>query len=238
MKDGYVSGIASIIAAVVLGSALWFSAKEIRMGLEQGAGNRVAQRVNVPAPPQQQPAQPPDPAGDPSQINITGSPYEGKKNAPVTMIECSDFQCPFCARFFNDTQTELRKNEIKDGKVKLVFKNFPLPFHQYAEKAAEAAECANKQGKFWQMHDLLFSSGGRLDIDSLKSYAKKIGLDQGKFDHCLDSGETAGMVSADKAQCAAAGVQGTPTFFINGKMLVGAQPYEQFKNLIGESKPR
>jgi|YelNatPaOPRAMG01_1025707.scaffolds.fasta_scaffold62478_2 protein-disulfide isomerase len=238
MKDSYVSGIASVIVAVVLGSALLLSAKEIRIGLEKGAGQRVAQGVNAPAPPQLQPAPPPDPAGDPSKINIAGSPYEGKKNAPVTIIVCSDFQCPFSARFFNDTQKELRKNEIKDGKVKLVFKNFPLPFHQYAEKAAEAAECANQQEKFWQMHDLLFSSGGRLDIDSLKSYAKEIGLDRNKFDHCLDSGETAGIVSSDKAQCAAAGVQGTPTFFINGKMLVGAQPYEQFKNLIGESKPR
>jgi protein-disulfide isomerase len=237
MKDSYVSGIASIIVAVVLGSALMFSAKEIRMGLEKGAGQRVTQGINAPAPPQQQPPQP-QPTGDPSKLKAGDSPYEGKNNAPVTIIECSDFQCPFCARFFNDTQKELRENEIKDGKVKLVFKNFPLPFHQYAEKAAEAAECANQQGKFWQMHDLLFSSGGRLDTDSLKSYAKKIGLEQDKFDHCLDSGETAGIVSSDKSQCAAAGVQGTPTFFINGKMLVGAQPYEQFKNLIGESKPR
>jgi protein-disulfide isomerase len=111
-----------------------------------------------------------------------------------------------------------------------------LPFHQYAEKASEAAECANKQGKFWQMHDLLFNSGEKLDIDSLKSYAKKIGLNSNKFDQCLESGETAEIVSADKSQCASAGVSGTPTFFINGKMLIGAQPYEQFKNLIGESK--
>ncbi len=237
MKDSYISGIASVIVAVVLGFALWFSAKEIRMGLERGAVQRVAQGVDAPAPSPQQPRQP-DPTGNPSQLTVAGSPYEGKKNAPVTIIECSDFQCPFCARFYHDTEMQLRENEIKDGTVKLVFKNFPLPFHQYAEKAAEAAECANQQGKFWQMHNLLFSSGGRLDIDSLKSYAKKIGLNQDKFDHCLDSGETAGIVSSDKSQCAAAGVQGTPTFFINGKMLVGAQPYEQFKRLIEESKPR
>ena len=237
MKDSYISAITSIIVSVVLASALLLSAKEIRVGLERGAVQRVAQATDAPAPPPPQLRQP-DPSGDPSPLTIAGSPYEGKKNAPVTIIECSDFQCPFCARFFNDTEKQLRENEIKDGKVKLVFKNFPLPFHQYAEKAAEAAECANKQGKFWQMYDLLFSSGGRLDIDSLKSYAKKIGLDTNKFDHCLDSGETAGIVSSDKAQCAAAGVQGTPTFFINGKMLVGAQPYEQFKNLIGESAPR
>ena len=239
MKDSSVSGISRIIVAVVIGLSLWFSATEIRMGLEKSAAQRVAQVVNAPIPSQRQlqPSQPPpQPTGDVSKLNIAGSPYEGKKNTPITIIECSDFQCPFCARFVNDTLSQLRKNEIKDGKVRLVFKNFPLPMHQYAEKAAEAAECANKQGKFWQMHDLLFSSNGRLDVESLKSYAKQIGLNTDKFDHCLDSGETAGIVQADKAQCAAAGVQGTPTFFINGKMLVGAQPYEQFKSLIGESR--
>jgi protein-disulfide isomerase len=232
MKDSYIYGIASIIAAVVLGTFLLLSAKEIRIGLEKGAVQRGAQGVNPSVPSQP----PPQPIGDASKLKIANSPFEGKKDAPVTIIECSDFQCSFCARFINDTLKKLRENEIKDGKVKLVFKNFPLPFHQYAEKASEAAECANKQGKFWQMHDLLFNSGEKLDLDSLKSYAKKIGLNSNKFDQCLESGETAEIVSADKSQCASAGVSGTPTFFINGKMLIGAQPYEQFKNLIGESK--
>ena len=239
MKDNSISRITSIVVAVVIGLSLWFSAREIRMGLEKGAVQRVAQAVNQPspAPPSPSPSlPPPQPTGDLSKLKITDSPYEGKKNAPVTIIDCSDFQCPFCARFVNDTLSRLRKNEIKDGEVKFVFKNFPLPFHQYAEKASEAAECANKQGKFWQMHDLLFSSNGRLDIDSLKSYAKQIGLNSDKFDHCMESGETAEIVSVDKSQCASAGVQGTPTFFINGKILVGAQPYEQFKSLIGENK--
>ena len=239
MKDSSISGITRIIVAVVIGLSLWFSAKEIRLGLEKSAAQRVAQVVNAPIPSQRQlqPSQPPpQPTGDVSKLNIIGSPYEGRKNAPITIIECSDFQCPFCARFVNDALTKLRENEIKKGMVKLVFKNFPLPMHQYAEKAAEAAECANKQGKFWQMHDLLFSSQGKLDIDSLKTYAKQIGLNTKQFDHCLDSGETAGIVQADRAQCAASGVQGTPTFFINGKMLVGAQPYEQFKGFIRENK--
>lgn len=237
MNDGFGSKVTSIIVAVVIGLSLWLSAREIRIGLEKGATRKMAQVVNAPIPPQQQlqPSQPsPPPTGAPSKLTISDNPYEGRKNAPITMIECSDFQCPFCARFVNDTLSKLRKNEIKKGMVKIIFKNFPLPFHQYAEKAAEAAECANKQGKFWQMHDLLFSSNGKLDMDSLKSYAKQIGLNSDKFDHCLETGETAEMVNADKSQCAAAGVQGTPTFFINGKMLVGAQPYEQFKSLMGE----
>ncbi len=239
MKDSSVAGITRIIVAVVIGLSLWFSAKQIRIGLERGSAQRVAQAVNQPNPVPPSPTMPqppPQPTGDVSKLNIVGSPYEGRKNAPITIIECSDFQCPFCARFANDTLKQLRANEIKKGKVRLVFKNFPLPFHQFAEKAAEAAECANRQGKFWQMHDLLFNSNGRLDVDSLKSYAKQIGLNTKEFDHCLDSGEMAGIVQTDRAQCAAAGVQGTPTFFINGKMLIGAQPYEQFKGLIAKSK--
>lgn len=233
MKDKYIYGLSSIVAAVVLGLFIWFSAREIRTGMEQGSLPAVRHADNQPAGPQMQPPQPP---ADPSRLTIKGSPFEGKEDAPVTMIECSDFQCPFCARFAGDTLGQLRNNEIKAGIVKLVFKNFPLPFHQFAEKAAEAAECANKQGKFWQMHDKLFQSDGRLDTDSLKSYAQQIGLDTKKFDHCLDSGETAGLVNADKQQCASAGVQGTPTFFINGKMLVGAQPYDRFKSAIEQAR--
>ncbi len=231
MKDSFIAGIATIVAAVVLGVFILFSAREIRTGLERGSVQTA--RTMMPPPSQVMPAA--QPHGDASKLTIGDSPYEGKKNAPVTMFECSDFQCPFCARFVHDTLSQLRQHEIRDGKVRLVFKNFPLSGHQFAEQAAEAAACASRQGKFWQMHDLLFNANGRLDTDSLKSYAQQIGLNTQEFDHCLDSGETAGIVNADKAECAAAGVQGTPTFFINGKMLVGAQPYEQFKKLIGEN---
>ncbi|MCL4479716.1 MAG: DsbA family protein [Deltaproteobacteria bacterium] len=235
MKDSFVSGITKIIIAVIVGVSLWFSAREIRIGLEKDVVQRREQVVNQPNPtPPSLPS--PQPTGDSSKFQVAYSPYEGKKNAPVTMIECLDYQCPFCARFAQDTLRQIKENEIKNGEVKLVIKNFPLPFHQNAEKAAEAAECANKQGKFWQMHDLLFNAGERLDMDSLKSYAKQIGLNSAQFDHCLESGETVGIVNADRSQCASAGVTGTPTFFINGKMLVGAQPYEQFKSFIGESR--
>ncbi len=223
MKDSFMYRAAVVAVVLVLGIGVWLFSKGIGAKMEKGSAQRAVQAH-------------PQPAGDPPQLNIGESPYEGKKNAPVTMIECSDYQCPFCARFTNGALKQLRDNEIKEGKVKLVFKNFPLPFHQYAEKAAEAAECANTQGKFWQMHNLLFNSGGRLDVDSLKSYAKQIGLNSEKFDRCLETGETAGTVQADKSTCASAGVSGTPTFFINGRMLVGAQPYEQFKDAIVQAE--
>jgi protein-disulfide isomerase len=146
MKDSYIYGIASIIAAVVLGIFLLLSAKEIRLGLEKGAGQGVAQGINPSGP-----SQPPQPIGDPSKLKIADSPYEGKKDAPVTIIQCSDFQCSFSARFVHDALKKLRENEIKNGKVKHVFKHFPLPFHKDAEKASEAAECANKPSiQFWR----------------------------------------------------------------------------------------
>ncbi len=232
MKNSYVYAVVSIVVVAILGMLIVHAGKGRMGGREHTAVPGMAGAANQPA--QQQVPQPAMPGG-PAGLTIAGSPVEGSMNAPVTMIECSDFQCPFCARFYQETLVQLRKNEIRNGVVKLVFKNFPLPFHPYAEKAAEAAECANKQGKFWQMHDALFQSGGRLDTDSLKTYAQRIGLDMERFDHCLDSGETAGIVNADRQQCASAGVQGTPTFFINGKMLVGAQPYAQFRRMIEQA---
>ena len=237
MKDSVVSGITKILVAVIIGVSLWFSAKEIKIGLGKDVVQKRAQVVNQPNPALPSPLLPlPQPTGGTPQFQIADSPYEGKNNAPVTIIECLDYQCPFCARFAQGALRQIRENEIKTGVVKLVIKNFPLPFHQNAEKASEAAECASKQGKFWQMHDLLFNAGEMLDMDSLKSYAKQIGLNSAEFDHCLESGETVGLVNADKSECASAGATGTPTFFINGKMLVGAQPYEQFKSFIGESR--
>ncbi len=237
MNDSRHAAIARIAASVIIGLFILASAREIKIGLESSALHKPVRDMNQ-LPPPQPAAALPQPRGDASKLKIDGSPVEGRRDAPVTMIECSDFQCPFCARFADDTLVELRDHEIKDGEVRLVFKNFPLSGHQYAEKAAEAAECAHMQGKFWQMHDLLFHANGRLDSDSLKSYARQIGLDTKKFDHCLATGETAGMVHADKSQCSAAGVQGTPSFFINGKMLVGAQPYDQFRSLIEQGKNR
>ncbi len=230
MKKGSRAGIAGVVAAMALGLFVWFSAREMRRGLGKGAVPAAVQGVTIVAQP------PSQPTGDPPGLTIGKSPYEGKKDAPVIMIECSDFQCPFCARFAHDDLRQLRENDIRKGKVMLVFKNFPLPFHRYAEKAAEAAACAYKQGKFWQMHDRMFSASGMLDVNSLKSYAKEIGLNARKFDHCLDSGETAGMVQADKSACAAAGVTGTPTFFLNGRMLVGVQPYERFESAIVQAE--
>jgi len=156
-------------------------------------------------------------------------PSRGPDNATVTIVEFSDFQCPYCGRVY-PTVEKLMKDY--DGKVRLVFRHFPLSFHPNAEKAAEAAACAQDQGKFWEMHDKMFTNQQKLAVDDLKAFAKDLGLDQGKFDKCLDSGEKAAMVSADEKDGESAGVSGTPAFFINGIFINGAVPYEQFKETV------
>jgi protein-disulfide isomerase len=161
-----------------------------------------------------------------------GDYYEGAKDAPVTIIEYSDFQCPYCARFYTDTLPQIRTDYIDTGKVKLIFRNFPLSFHANAQKAAEAVLAAGEQGKFWEMHDKLFENSNALSVDAEKQWARELGLNGQQFDAALDSGKYAAKVAAEAKQGQADGVSGTPAFLINGKLLVGAQPYEVFAQAI------
>lgn len=157
---------------------------------------------------------------------------EGKANAPVTIVEFSDYECPFCARFYVDTWGQLEEKYVKTGKMKFIYRDFPLSFHPQAQKAAEAAECAGEQGKYFGMHDLLFSKGVSGGVAGFKQYAKELGLDTGKFDTCLDSGKMAGETRKDFNDGQNAGVQGTPAFFVNGIMVSGAQPLQAFEQII------
>lgn len=156
----------------------------------------------------------------------------GDPDAPVTIVEWSDFECPFCARFYEQTLPSIEEEYIKTGKVKLVYRDFPLSFHTNAQKAAEAAECAGEQGKYWEMHDMLFAQGVQGGVAGFKQYAKDLGLNTAKFDSCLDSGAMAGEVQKDMADGAAVGIQGTPGFIVNGKLVSGAQPFAVFKQVI------
>jgi protein-disulfide isomerase len=162
------------------------------------------------------------------QVDAKG-PARGPEQAKVTIVEFSDFQCPYCSREISVIE-QLMKDY--DGKVRLVFRNFPLEFHPFAAKAAEAGACAADQGKFWPLHDKMFGNQGKLGVDDLKTYAKDLGLDVTKFNHCLDSGEKHDAVTEDQKAGQAAGVAGTPAFFVNGLFINGAQPYEQFKHAI------
>lgn len=164
-------------------------------------------------------------------VSADDDPQKGPANAKVTIIEFSDFQCPFCAR----AQPTLEQIfQTYGSKVRLVYRDFPLSFHQNAQKAAEAAECADEQGKFWEYHDILFANQNALDTESLKKYAAELKLDSQKFNSCLDSGKYGQEVKKDFSDGQSAGVQGTPAFFINGRLVSGAQPFENFKAIIDE----
>ncbi|HZY03432.1 MAG TPA: thioredoxin domain-containing protein [Anaeromyxobacteraceae bacterium] len=166
----------------------------------------------------------------PPRIEVAADgPSRGPAKAPVTIVEFSDFECPYCGR------AEAVVNQVLEtygDKVRLVYRDYPLPFHPNAPKAAEAAHCAGDQGKYWQMHGKLFANQRALALDSLKGYAKDLGLDAGKFNACLDSGEKAKLVEANRKAGDEAGVSGTPAFFVNGLLISGAQPFEAFKQLV------
>jgi len=174
----------------------------------------------------------PTPSAIDMEALLDDDAVRGDKDAPVTIVEWSDFECPFCARFFEQALPSIEEEYIKTGKVKLVYRDFPLSFHTNAQKAAEAAECAGEQGKYWEMHDLLFAQGVQGGVAGFKQYAKTLGLNTAKFDTCLDSGAMAGEVQQDMADGAAVGIQGTPGFIVNGKLVSGAQPFAVFKQVI------
>ena len=158
----------------------------------------------------------------------------------VIIYEFSDFQCPFCQQFWQEIYPQLKKDFIDTGKVTFVYRQFPIvSIHTYAQKAAEASECANDQGKFWQYHDELFSKGGPngagLSLLNLKKYASEIGLNTTQFDACLDGGGKARAIGEDMEVGERVGITGTPTFFINGKKYIGSMPYNKFKQAIEEA---
>jgi protein-disulfide isomerase len=164
---------------------------------------------------------------------------KGNASAKVTIIEYSDFQCPYCAQYSVQTYPQIDEKYIKTGKVKYIFRPLVLPNHLQAQKAMEAAESAGAQGKFWEMHDLLFGrqsqwsdKGGAVEI--FKGYAKSLALDEAAFAFALDCGRYAAIGNENGADAQKAGVTGTPTFLVNGRVLGGAYPFEQFAKVIEE----
>lgn len=164
-------------------------------------------------------------------FNITKSDHvRGDFNAPITLVEFSDFECPFCERHY-PTLNQIISNY--KGKVRLVYKHFPLSFHPSAQKAAESSECASEQGKFWEYHDKIFTNQpSGLSLDKFKQWAVELKLNAKKFNDCLDSGKYAAKVQADSQEGAQKGVSGTPATFVNGQLVSGAVSYEQFKQII------
>ncbi|TMB59421.1 MAG: hypothetical protein E6J56_00275 [Deltaproteobacteria bacterium] len=163
-------------------------------------------------------------------VAAAGRPERGPKNASVTIIEFSDYQCPFCQKA-EDVVDQVMKTY--GDKIRLVYRDYPLPFHPNARPASEAAACANAQGKFWEYHAKLFHGDG-LEPEKLKTYADQVGLDRKKFDDCLEKKPFKAEIDKDVKDGEKAGVNGTPAFFINGRMLSGAQPFEKFKEVIDD----
>lgn len=175
------------------------------------------------------------PAPTPSVVkaSIDDDAVLGDKNAPVTIIEFSDYQCPFCGRFWSETLGQIKTQYIDTGKVKFVYRDFPLTsIHPMAQPAAEATECIRDKGgdeAFWKLHDEIFANQQILSVDNLKKWANEIGYDIGS---CLDSGEFKSEVLKDLTDGQSAGARGTPYFVVNGQVVSGAQPFSVFQQII------
>ena len=166
------------------------------------------------------------------EVAIDGAPAKGSAEAPVTVVEFADYECPYCARV--QASLNLILSTYQD-QVRLVFKDFPLSSHPRAQKAAEAARCAGEQERYWDYHDVLFRNVKALEVEQLKQYAAELQLDTERFNTCLDSGQQTAAVRRDLAQGSQLGVSGTPAFFINGRFLSGAQPFTVFQEAIDEA---
>jgi predicted DsbA family dithiol-disulfide isomerase len=168
-------------------------------------------------------------------VELAQAPVRGNPKATVTIVEFSDFQCPYCQRV-RPTMTRLR--ELYSDRVRFAFRHYPLDFHPQAQKAGEAAACAGEQGKFWEMHDRLWDNPSKLQMDDLKAHAATLGLAAPEFATCLDSGRFAAAIESDLRAGQEYGVSGTPAFFVNGRPLVGALPFEAFQQVIEDELAR
>ncbi len=236
------SGNSLIIAAAILAVAILGGSLLVKSSLDAGTAEVAGVKTSLvefkdalaaAARPQQAAA--PRPQGpDPSKrytIDLNEVPFKGSDKAPVTVVEFSDFQCPFCKRV-NPTLVEVEK--AYGDKVRIGFKHLPLPMHPQALPAAIAAEAARRQGKFWPMHDKLFADQQNLSEETFVKYAKELGLNGEQFKKDLASPEVRAKVDADAREANTLGVNGTPGFFINGRFLSGAQPFPAFKQIIDE----
>lgn len=239
MKSNIFLPIAIILSAVIVSGTILYS----KSGSSNGGNNAaIAGQPSVAGNGRQ--------LGNQSKVSTDDDPVLGDKNAPLTLVEFSDYECPFCKRSFDQLLPELKKNYIDTGKLKFVYRDFPLSFHANAHKEAEAAECARSQGDdatYFKFHDQIFtqttSNGFGLALSQLPVIARDLGLNVGQFQQCLDSGKFKDEVDKDIADGTAAGVSGTPSWFIgqsstdgtiDGTLVVGAQPFSQFKVVIDE----
>lgn len=203
------------------------------------ASGEVLADVPLPTPPPASPTAtgPPMEGNEVTPEVLERAPLEGNPDAPVLLVEFTDYQCPFCKQFYDETLPQIRQTYIDTGKARLVFVDYPLPFHPQAPAAAHAAWCADDQGQYWKMHDKLFTEESRWADNEeaeavLITFAGELGLDKDTFKTCIEEKPHAEDVQAGLTEGQRLGVSGTPTFFVNGHRLVGAQPFAAFRDLI------
>lgn len=236
MNNGRSTVIAAtIIGFSILGSAFMLSQSMARNTLEiSQLGQAVVALANAGPGGAPAPTRDPRRGPDPERVyavNTAGSPAVGPADAPITIVEFSDFQCPFCGRVVG-TMKEVEKEYGE--KVRLVFKHLPLAMHSKAPQAHAASVAAANQGRFWEMHDLIFSNQRELSKEKYMEYAKQLGLDVDRFEKDMESPETKKRIDSDVAEATRLGVTGTPGFFINGKFTSGAKPFSEFKRMIDQ----
>lgn len=165
-----------------------------------------------------------------ADVDLRNSYVLGRRDAEIVLVEFADYECPYCEKVMPGLQ-QLKK-EYGD-KIAIAFKDFPLPMHRRAQKAAEAARCAGEQGKYWEYHDVLFNSQ-LFSVTELKNHARVLKLDGDRFDHCLDNGDMAGVVKKDLEEGTSLGLTGTPSFFVNGHFFSGAVDYSTLKQMVDQ----
>ncbi len=231
------SGGPIVVAALIIGGSIIAGALLVRTSVDGAAQNVAALEdalgsLQVAAAPARAPSRPSRP--DPNRrysVNTKGSPVKGNPSAKLAVVEFSDFQCPFCGRV---TPTLEQIQDEYGDKVRIVFKHLPLSIHPKAPAAHAAAEAAHRQGKFWEMHDLIFANQREMSEERYLEYASQLGLDLDRFKKDVASAEVRKRISDDTAEAARLGVTGTPGFFVNGRFVSGAQPFSTFKGLIDE----
>ncbi|HLD19560.1 MAG TPA: DsbA family protein [Candidatus Nanoarchaeia archaeon] len=223
----YVSVLLGVllVVAVSLNFMTYQTLSKALSGGSLGGSPSGGNQAPIVVPPPSQPAAP----SGPVQVDLSGTYSRGPANAKVTIVEYSDFQCPFCSRSYPTMKAVLQKY---GNDVRLVYKHFPLSFHPEATPAAEASECAGEQNKFWEFHDKVFENQDSMSVANYKKWAGELGLKQAQFDQCADSRKYKSKVEQQTQQGQADGVSGTPTFYINGQQIVGAQPQSVFEQAI------
>ena len=230
------SSASTLVAALIIGASLIAAALLLRDSIDRTAVEVASLKeslegISAPsAPPARARAGRPDPNRR-YAVNTGGAPVKGDPKARLAIVEFSDFQCPFCSR----VAPTLKQIEEEYGdQVRLVFKHLPLSIHPKAPAAHAAAEAAHRQGKFWEMHDKIFADQRGMSPEKYEEYASEIGLDLGRFKEDVASSDVKKRIDEDTQEAAKLGVTGTPAFFVNGRFLSGAQPFDSFKKLIDE----